>query len=450
MALSGVDFFRKVPKDLTNSTRQGGLLSLLVVGFISLVVLLETWTYMAGETKSKIVLDRSNEPKLEVHFEVSFYELPCRFANIEAWDYFGNAKLDVTKKIEKTVITGNNGEIKKGRYVASNHKVVQPTSVKQVDDSIPGTGAVIESSTKDFAPILKGNEFTFVLYYVRWCMYCQMALPVWKEAAHTIGRSQPRVKFVQIDCMVEVALCQASKISAYPTMMMYKGVHPLEREYHGMRSVDAFSKYIDGIVSAAPESHALKYHWHEGCLLEGTLLVNRVPGNFHIIARSDSHNFDQKSTNTSHIIHHFSFGPKMPQKLLRKIPDDVKEHITPLDGTAYLNHGDIMSHEHYIKVVATHYDTGTLMSHRSVLGYQMAVSSQQYKSDPNVPEARFSYDLSPTSMVIVQAGRRWYEFLTSLCAIVGGVFTTFSLMDGALHRVSRRMQAPTTPSTKLR
>lgn len=275
-----------------------------------------------------------------------------------------------------------------------------------------------------------------------------MALPMWKELGYYIGRSQPRVKLVQINCMVEVALCQASKIGGYPMFMMYKGVNPLEQEYHGARSIDAFSTYISKIVSMEPDSHALKYHWHEGCLLQGTILVNRVPGNFHITAKSDVHNFDQKTTNTSHIVHHFSFGPRMSAPLFQKIPKDIQSHIAPLDGTSYLNHGNIMSHEHYIKVVATHYQTGTLIGHKSVLGYQMAVSSQQYKSDPNVPEARFSYDLSPTAVLISQAGRRWYEFVTSLCAIIGGVFTTFSLMDGVLDRVFRRFQAPTTPSSK--
>ena len=92
MALSNLDMFRKVPKDLTSATRHGGQLSLLVKGLIALVRTLETWTYLAGETRLKIVLDTNNAPKLEVHFEVSFYELPCRLACIEAWDYLGKSK----------------------------------------------------------------------------------------------------------------------------------------------------------------------------------------------------------------------------------------------------------------------------------------------------------------------------------------------------------------------
>lgn len=79
----------------------------------------------------------------------------------------------------------------------------------------------------------------------------------------------------------------------------------------------------------------------------------------------------------------------------------------------------------------------------------MTTSNQQYKSDPNVPEARFSYDLSPTAVIVTRSGRRWYEFITSLCAVVGGTFTVFALMDGVFGSLQKKLAAPLTPSTKL-
>jgi hypothetical protein len=48
-----------------------------------------------------------------------------------------------------------------------------------------------------------------------------------------------------------------------------------------------------------------------GCLLTGFLLVNRVPGNFHIEARSKYHNLNPALTNVSHIVHDLTFGPPM-------------------------------------------------------------------------------------------------------------------------------------------
>lgn len=144
------------------------------------------------------------------------------------------------------------------------------------------------------------------------------------------------------------------------------------------------------------------------------------------------------AANTSHVIHELTFGKRMRGKMLRKVPADVQENIDPLAGQSFINHFGHMSHEHNIKVVSTHYLTGTLRQ-EDILGYQMAVSNQQFDADPNVPTATFSYDLSPTAVVISQSGRRWYEFVTSLCAIIGGMFTTFRIVNGFLSTVSEKV-----------
>lgn len=153
---------------------------------------------------------------------------------------------------------------------------------------------------------------------------------------------------------------------------MFKGVNPLEDDYGGERSVEAFTSYAEQVSDTPPDEHNLKYQWQEGCLLEGHLLVNRVPGNFHVTAKSDAHNFDQKSTNTSHLIHHFSFGSEMPEDLYMRVPEDIRMNISPLDDILFINHKDHMSHEHYIKVVSTHYQAGSLRRRKDVLGYQVS------------------------------------------------------------------------------
>ena len=52
-----------------------------------------------------------------------------------------------------------------------------------------------------------------------------------------------------------------------------------------------------------------------------------------------------------------------------------------------------------------------------------------------VPEAKFSYDLSPMAVAVRTTGKRWYDFVTSICAIVGGTFTTVGLVDAVAHKV---------------
>jgi hypothetical protein len=60
-----------------------------------------------------------------------------------------------------------------------------------------------------------------------------------------------------------------------------------------------------------------------------------------------------------------------------------------------------------------------------ILGYQMLSQSQMMQyDDSDVPEAKFSYDLSPMAVIVSSKGRRWYDFITSLCAIIGGSFVS--------------------------
>lgn len=59
--------------------------------------------------------------------------------------------------------------------------------------------------------------------------------------------------------------------------------------------------------------------------------------------------------------------------------------------------------------------------------------------DPTqIPEAKFSYDLSPMSVYIRERRRKWYDFFTSVLAIVGGTFTVVGVLDNILFRVIKQ------------
>jgi hypothetical protein len=119
-----------------------------------------------------------------------------------------------------------------------------------------------------------------------------------------------------------------------------------------------------------------------------------------------------------------------------------------------------------VKVVTTQLELGLRYKGKdAVQVYQMVQSSQimQYGAD-DVPEARFSYDISPMAVVIKvrrvktrlpfcfllkslfnpaffplalhqKHGKKWYEFLTSICAVIGGTFTMLGLLSGVLSTI---------------
>jgi hypothetical protein len=89
--------------------------------------------------------------------------------------------------------------------------------------------------------------------------------------------------------------------------------------------------------------------------MSGFLLVNRVPGNFHIEARSKHHNLNPVMSNMSHVVNHLSFGPALSRNALRKVEEVPKqffniESTKPVDGNIYVNSKLHTAFHHYIKV----------------------------------------------------------------------------------------------------
>lgn len=69
----------------------------------------------------------------------------------------------------------------------------------------------------------------------------------------------------------------------------------------------------------------------------------------------------------------------------------------------------------------------------------MLGQSQLAGYEPDVvPEARFIYDLSPVSMLFKQKGRKWYDYLTSVMAIIGGTFTVVGMVESSIHSVASK------------
>jgi len=77
---------------------------------------------------------------------------------------------------------------------------------------------------------------------------------------------------------------------------------------------------------------------------------------------------------------------------------------------------------------------GRRQNKEGILAYQMVQSSQIMNyNEADIPEARFTYDLSPMAVVIQRKGKQWYEFVTSICALIGGTFTVMGLLSGFLN-----------------
>ena len=219
----------------------------------------------------------------------------------------------------------------------------------------------------------------------------------------------------------------------------------------GGRSASKSKEEEEWVQKMARYRSRQRAEWHDeehpGCQITGFLMVDRVPGNFHLQARSPMHDFAAHMTNVSHEVHHLSFGSPAVKNEIKYghtlAPSGFLAGLSPMDGNVYVTHNEHEAYHHYLKVIST--DVGSAGSRRSLKtpeqrrAYRILQSSQLsfYHTD-QVPEAKFSYDLSPIAVAYVSEPRRWYDYVTSIMAIVGGVFTVFGMLEGMISAVTTR------------
>lgn len=170
LKLSAYDVFRKLPRDLTHGTAHGGVLSVLAVLLIGLVFVFELWTYLAGEVETSVMLDTNREQLLQINFKVTMMRLPCEFASVDVWDYLGNNKLDLTKNIHKTMVSGPRGENVLGAWDDGMAHTSGGTN-EEVAKAVIGMQESEHLDEKNFQTSLEGNAWSFVDFYAPWCIH---------------------------------------------------------------------------------------------------------------------------------------------------------------------------------------------------------------------------------------------------------------------------------------
>ena len=226
---------------------------------------------------------------------------------------------------------------------------------------------------------------------------------------------------------------------AFPTLRWYEKGQAVMPDYRGDRTMEALVDYVKRRVGSNGGEEFQEEH-HPGCLVVGHLMVNRVPGNFHIEAHSVNHELNSAMTNLTHRVNHLSFGSTdgFPGHVLYLIPHfscipKKYKNTDPMKDKYYPTFEYHQAFHHHLKVISTHID---YLFSRSTILYQILEQSQLVYYDVQmVPEIRFSFDLSPMSVVLSKEGRKWYEYLTSLCAIIGGTYTTLGLINATLLKI---------------
>lgn len=451
-ALQNLDQFRVVSRDLTRGSLTGGAFTAIAYATLVLLLISELGAYLRTTYQTTVVMDQNQDSSMSINFDITLYDLPCKYLKVGAFDKFGEEKLDASNNFHYVPID-HTGAHRSAAYtqdeIAALEATDQATDVS--DDEKKDLDADWSSTSDsfhhtDFHAAVTFHDFTIVNFFAEWCVHCRKFSPMWAEAANRVSEKmtftdaegrETTVKFLKMNCVAFGPQCQQEKIAAFPSMRLYKRSGSFEA-FQQKRTID---NIISFLTTTIKNSHAIVARHHsmftEGCNVQGNLKVPRVPGHLYLQAEPYGDvNVNPAITNVSHAVNHFSFGDRNAQLVAQKakLPKEMISHIAPLDGKKFVVERFHEAPQHYLKVVSTK------VQNSKETFYQLTHTDRVRKlkrenHEGAAPQARFTWDFSPMSVEVKAKHKPWYEFLTSLFAILGGTYTIVELCSGAVDTV---------------
>ena len=366
---------REEASEFFQKSTSGGIITVVTVLMMAMLFMSELGVYLKHRTTNALSVDTSRGETMTVHLDVSLPKMPCSWLSIDAMDVTGDVHLEVHDHGITLQRLDRRGEPKRNTE-AEVHQFGSKAGPLPTDPPID----------PDQCDSCYGAEDE----HVKCCNTCAEV----REQYRKMNWSLPDVNTIE-QCVRE-----------------------------------GFTSEIDGQKG-------------EGCRISGEMKINKVAGNIHIApGHSYQHNgvhfhdmipfAGQKSFDMSHTIHRLAFGAEYPG--MKNPLDGHKVKQKPLTYTHM--EGNIPAggaYQYYVKVVPTSYVT---IGNSTIKSNQYSVTETYKEPIPgqgSLPGVFFFYDLSPVQVTYQEERRTFISFLTSACAIVGGLFTVAGIVEGTLH-----------------
>ncbi|CAL6346607.1 unnamed protein product [Bathycoccus prasinos] len=277
----GMDFYRKIPRDMTQGTYLGTILSILATSLIVFLLIAETRAYLKTTFETKVVVDRSVDGELlRINFNVSFPALSCEFASVDVGDALGLTRYNLTKTVFKRPIDGNfrpTGPLawaektpgKDGDAHVNEEELTEAQIVVEKHKEALATGRVTHSSAEpltteeEMQAFNDAHSVTMINFYAPWCPWSQRLQPVFDAAAiqlhetfNTNSQNMHSIALGRVNCVEHEQLCRKHHIQGYPTVRIFTrgsdliahGRHTDHASYHGDRTVSAIVEFGKSMV----------------------------------------------------------------------------------------------------------------------------------------------------------------------------------------------------------
>ncbi|KAL4431733.1 hypothetical protein ABPG77_002949 [Micractinium sp. CCAP 211/92] len=361
---------REEAAEFFNRTTAGGVITLVSGLFMALLFFSELRLFTRVTTVNELSVDTSRGEMLDIHFDVTFPRMPCAWLGVDAMDISGEVQLEVDHDVYKRRLSSEGTPLDDG----TKHEVGPAAH------PVPANGS---DPTAD--PNYCGSCYGAQTREGQCCNTCAQV----REAYRTKGW----------------ALLDTDKVE----QCHHEGY---KEELHEQRG--------------------------EGCHMWGELKINKVAGNFHFApGRSyqqgnmhihDLSPFAGQTFDFSHTIHKLAFGQEFPGM---KNPLDgvhVEQHLAQPDNSGL--------YQYFLKVVPTSYadlHNHTIYTNQFSVTEHFRETASPTAGGGQLPGVFLFYDLSPIKVRFQESRLSFLSFLTSLCAIIGGVFTVSGIIDATVY-----------------
>jgi len=429
----------------------------MTVGAVGLCVILlffEVAAFLTDTVHTKIVIDTNQDSMLQINFDVSMLDIACDYVTVGAWDAFGTERMNLTRNVQKQRID-HKGTRKGQPYTEDELLELEFADLSYTKEELQALDSDWSSSSDQFRhdsfqAVVDAHDFTFVNFYAEWCPHCQVFSPKWAEFEDEVNTGKDlmkdadqvpaNVRALKMNCVDFEETCRDQHVRGFPTVRLFlrslnqKGKNWVD--YTGPRNKKDLSAFAHEQVAKRHLHTGATHHsmFKEGCRLSGYVEVARVPGTLHFQARhTQEKTLNLAFTNVSHTVHHFSFG-QAPRRSIAQLPNEYKRHVNPLDGKTFTVDRFHQAPNHFIKVVHTRFEGSGLRSYQQTHQSSVRTLDRDY-----VPQAKFSYDLSPVEVVVSRGERTWYTFLTQTFANIGGAFAVVSMAAGLMRTTAKQL-----------
>ena len=291
-SLRSIDMYRKVPYDLSTSSRYSRTLSLILALSLLAFVLVEVrrhlkpdvWTdvYMDGGaigelTKRNMWVGNSKGNKkygdgrgqrrggrrdamIMMEFNVTVMRVTCEMAVVQLWDGMGKNEMDLKTNVEKWALDENgNRKTYKGRNpnppnVMHDHDEKGGNNVHgDAEDVAGGGGSARKIDYRNFEGEVVKSNYLFVMFTKeKGCEWCENIRPTWGTLASRVKNSGGKVSVATLYCDESVKnedLCKSNAVPAFPTLRMYHRGTKWKGDYKGDRTLSGIMTYLESAVS---------------------------------------------------------------------------------------------------------------------------------------------------------------------------------------------------------